>query len=162
MAFKKVELSEEEQKGSGGRKFQKFDAVGDKALALFVKTERGVANYADGPKDVTKYIFWNRTDGEFEVTPVMDLEQKLKKAMRPVEAEGFGMEAGKGHLVKMAFTHTQDVPNQPGKQKKIFDVQVDTTPDATFHKGAPPEVLFAKAGVQAKNQAPPVDDDIPF
>lgn len=161
MAFKKVELTEEEQRGNGGRKFVKFEAVGDKALALFVKTEKSVANYVDGPKDVTKYIFWNRTDGEFEVTPVTDLEQKLKKAMRPESDEGFGLEAGKGHLVKMVFTHTQDVPNQPNKQKKIFDVQVDTAPDAAFHKGAPPEVLFAKTGSQAKN-APPPEDDIPF
>lgn len=159
MAFKKVELTEEEQKGSGGRKFQKFDAPGDKALALFVRTEKGTANYGDGPKDVTKYIFWNRTEGEFEVTPSMDLEQKLKKATRAEADGGFGLEAGKGHLVKMTFTHTQDIPNSTNK-KKIFDVQVDTAPDAQFHKGAPAEVLFAKAG-GAKNPPPP-DDDVPF
>jgi hypothetical protein len=158
MAFKKVELTEEEQKGSGGRKFKKFDAVGDKALALFVKTARETANYADGPKDVTKYIFWNRTDGEFEVTPPMDLEQKLKKAMRPESEKGFGLEAGKGHLVKMVFTHVQDIPNSTNK-KKVFDVEVDTAPDVAFHKGAPPEVLHARNG---STPASDEDDDIPF
>lgn len=162
MAFKKVELTEEEQKGSGGRKFQKFEAVGDKALALFVKTEKGTANYATGPKEVTKWVFWNRTEGEFEVTPVMDLEQKLKKAMRPENDGGFGLEAGKGHLVKMVFAHTQDVPNQPNKQKKVFNLEVDTEPKPEFHKGAPSDVLFAMGNGSAKNQPPPEDDDIPF
>lgn len=160
MAFKKVELSEEEQKGGGGKKFKKFDAVGDKMLALFVRTEQDTANYPDGPKKVTKYIFYNRNDGEFEVTPSIDLEQKLKKAAKPTP-DGFGMEPGKGHLVKVVFTHVQDIPNSENK-KKIFSVEVDTTPDAQFHAGVPAEMLFAKAGAAKSANPPPPDDDIPF
>lgn len=160
MAFKTVELTEEEQKGNGGRKFKKFEAVGDKMLALFVKTEKATANYSDGPKEVTKYIFWNRTDGEFEVTPTTDLDKKLKKAMKPESDGGFGLAPGLGHLVKIAFASTLPIEGRADPMK-IFSVAVDTAPEAQFHAGAPAEVLSAKTGRQAKN-APPPEDDIPF
>ena len=161
MAFRKVVLTESEQKGAGGRKFKKFEAVGDKALALFVDTEEGTADYVDGPKKVTKYIFWNRTDGEFEVTPPMDLELKLKKAMKTEADGGFGLAPGPGHLVKMVFTHTQDIPNSTNK-KKIFDVEAETAPGAQFTAGAPASVLHAKNTAGGPRPPTPPEDDIPF
>lgn len=161
MAFKKVTLTEEEQKSGSGRKFQKFETAGDKALALYVGTVKETANYPDGPKDVVKYLFWNRSMGEFEVTPPMDLEQKLRKAQKSEQDGGFGLVAGMGHLVRMEFTHTQEIPNSSNR-KKIFDVQVDTAPDSQFLAGAPASALHAKSGQPTKNQPPPEDDDIPF
>lgn len=160
MAFKTVELDEDELKGGSGRKFKKFEKVGDKLLALFVKTEEGTANYSDGVKKVTKYIFWNRTEGEFEVTAPTDLDKKLKKAMKSESDGGFGLASGLGHLVKIAFASTLPIDGRTDPMK-IFSVAVDTAPEAQFHTGAPAEVLFAKGGRPAKNTPPP-EEDIPF
>ena len=158
MAFREVELSEEEKKG-GGRKFKKFSAIGDAVLALFVRTEEDTVNYSDGPKRVTKYIFWNRTDGEFEVTPDTDLAKKLKKAQRPESEGGFGMAEGLGHLVKAKFASTLDTGQ--ASPMKVYSLAVDTSPDPKFLTGTPSTVLFAKQSSRPDARPAP-DDDIPF
>lgn len=161
MAFKKIELTEEEMKSGGGRQWKKFEAIGDSALGFLVKTEKATANYKEGPKEITKWIFYGKLAGrpapeEFEVTPPTDLEQRLEKAEREQ-----GLRAGLGHLVKMTFTQTRDIEGRTDK-KKIFTVEVDTEfkpqnplpASVTWAKSKPAEVM--------KFEKPAPDDDIPF
>jgi len=157
MAFKRVELTEEEMKSGGGRQWKKFDAIGDSALGFLVKKEKATANYKDGPKEITKWIFYGKLAGrptpeEFEISPPTDLEQRLEKAEREQ-----GLLPGVGHLVKMSFTQTRPIEGRTDP-KKIFTVEVDTE-----YKPAnplPASVMWAKSS--SGTTKPPPEDDIPF
>ncbi len=162
MAFREVTLTEEEQKG-GGRQWKKFDAIGDTALGFLVKKENSTANYSDGPKQVTKWIFYGKLAGrpspeEFEITPTTDLEKKLKKAERVPEAGGFGLAEGLGHLVKMSFMSTIPIEGRSDPMK-VFTVAVDT--DFKPQNPLPASVVWAKKAGSAA-PTPAADDDIPF
>lgn len=161
MAFREVVLTEEEQKSGGGRKFKKFDAIGDKHIGLLVKIESQTKTFRaeEGPKTFDVYTFWNRTDGEFEVTPPTDLDKKLKKARRPESEGGYGLTPGAGHLVLMAFNSTLPIEGRTDPMK-IFALRVDTAPEAKILAGVPDSVLHAKkAGGTYGGGA---EDDIPF
>lgn len=158
MAFREVTLTEEEQKSGGGRQWKKFDAIGDTALGFLVKKEAAKANYADGPKDIIKWIFYGKLPGrpsaeEFEITPPMDLEKKLKKAERE-----FGLQEGMGHLVKMTFTSTLPIEGRSDPMK-IFTVATDT--EFKPQQPLPASVTWAKSRTNTA-PPPPTDDNIPF
>lgn len=173
MAWKTIELTEEEQKAGGGRPFKKFNAIGDEALGFFVKTEKKTANYKEGPKEEMIYIFYGqhadqngvKTTREFEITPPMDLKKKLEKAERPADGTpegGVGLAPGMGHLVKMKFTSTKAIEGRE-EPMKLFSIAVDT--EFKPQNPLPASVTWAKhAKSAAANTAPPpaADDDIPF
>lgn len=154
MAFKEVVLTEEEQKG--GAKFKKFEAVGDTIIAVLVRVEQVTKtfNASEGPKTFTKYLFYSKNDGEFEVSPApTDLERKLKKAMRAESDGGEGLEPGMGHLVKMKFTGTQDTGQT--SPMKLTSVAVDK--DFKPLTPLPASVVWAKQKTGSS-----YTDDIPF
>jgi hypothetical protein len=166
MAWKKVELTEDEKKAGSGRPFKKFAAIGDKALGFFVKTEKKTANYTDGPKEETVYVLYGEVVGqdgakstcEFEITPPTDLKKKLEKAQRAVSDDGAGLQAGMGHLVQMAYTSTLKVEGRSDPMK-IFGLAVDT--EFVAKSPLPASVVWAKS--RAPASSPPAgDDDIPF
>lgn len=162
MAWKTIELTEEEQKAGGGRPFKKFNAIGDEALGFYVKKEETTANYKDGPKKETVYVIYGKhvdqngvtSNREIEITPPQDLKKKLEKA----EREG-GLAPGMGHLIKMKFTSTKTIEGREDPMK-LFTVAVDT--DFKPTNPLPASVTWAKSA--AANTAPPpaADDDIPF
>lgn len=161
MAWKTVELTEEEQKAGGGRQWKKFEAIGDSAAGFFVKTEKTTANYTDGPKEVTKWIFYGKLPGrpsaeEFEITAPTDLEKKLKKAEREL-----GMVAGVGHLVKMTFTSTRQIEGRADPMK-VFTVAVDV--EFKTKEPLPASVTwFRNRGAEKSPRSTHVEeDDIPF
>jgi hypothetical protein len=170
MAWKKVELTEEEKKAGSGRPFKKFEAVGASALGFFVKTEPQTKTFnpAEGPKAITAYIFYGevvsqdgvKTTREYEVTPPYDLERQLKKAMRAESEGGYGLTAGMGHLVKMKRTGSQDTGQ--ASPMGLFELAVDI--EFKPAKPLPASVVWAKSS--ASNPPPPMsaqdDDDIPF
>lgn len=167
MAWKTVELTEEEQKAGGGRPFRKFNAIGDEILGFYVKKEKTTANYSNGPKEEMVYIFWGqhtdqhgvKSDREFEVTPPQDLKKKLEKAERSVSDGGLGLVAGFGHLVKMKFTSTKEIEGRT-EPMKICAVAVDT--EFVPKKALPASVTWAKSAAKPTQNAQTDEDDIPF
>ena len=142
MAWKDVELTEEEQQGSGARKFYKFAAIGDKMAGRFVKTQPSTGTYAKpGQLD---YVFRVKSaeTGAIEevlVTPPFDAALRLEKAtkanMMPV-----------GAAVLLTFVSTRNVGKE--HDQKIFSLKVDPTPGPSAPKPPPPKVSG--------------DDDMPF
>jgi len=163
VAWKTVELTEEEQKSGGGRPFRKFTAIGDTVLGFYVKKEKKTVTYREGepPKEETIYIVYGehvdqngvKSDREFEVTPPQDLKKKLEKA----EREG-GLAPGMGHLVKAKFSSTLAIEGRSDPMK-IFTFAFDT--EFTPKKSLPASVTWAKSGGGAPPK-PAADDDIPF
>lgn len=162
MAWKTIELTEEEQKAGGGRPFKKFTAIGDDALGFYVKKEKQTANYKDGPKEEMVYVFYGqiadqdgvKTTREFEVTPPQDLRKKLEKAEREA-----GLAPGMGHLVKMRFSSTLEIPGRTDPMK-LFTTAVDT--DFKPQQPLPASVTWAKSAEKRPQHAGGSDDDIPF
>ena len=160
MAWKTVELTEEEQKSGGGRPFKKFTAIGDTVLGFYVKKEKTTANYKDGPKEETVYIIYGehvdqngvKSDREFEVTPPQDLKKKLEKAERE------GLAPGMGHLIKAKFDTTLAIEGRSDPMK-LFTFAFDT--EFVPKKPLPASVTWAKSGGGAPRK-PAADDDIPF
>lgn len=148
MAFKPVELTEEERKALGG-KFWKPKAIGDKLLGFFVEYRRREHDFGDGhgPKTLHSYTFQNK-EGEITHDANPDLHAKLQKAMKPVSAGGMGLEPGKRHACAMTYTH--DVDTGQASKMKGFRLEVDTE----FGKSA--------ASPKPPPPPPPADDDIPF
>jgi hypothetical protein len=173
MAFRTVELTEEELQQSGKR-YEKFDAVGDRHRGVLVRivSQTKTFNAAEGPKTFDAYIFYGPKRGDakaplmFEISPLpTNLEQKMKKALRPVSEGGFGLAPGKGHFMDMNFTGTRAIEGQANPMK-IINLDVDT--EFKPQKPLPAEVVWAQgktppassgSGASAR---PPPDDDIPF
>lgn len=163
MAWKTVELTEEEQKSGGGRPFKKFNAIGDTVLGFYVKKEKTTANYKDGPKEETVYIIYGehvdqngvKSDREFEVTPPQDLKKKLEKA----EREG-GLAPGMGHLIKAKFASTLAIEGRSDPMK-LFALAFDT--EFVPKKALPASVTWAKSAAKPqKEHSKLLEDDIPF
>lgn len=171
MAFRQVELSEEEIQQSGKR-FEKFEAIGDTVTGVLVKRENVTKTFKaeEGPKTFDAYTFYGPKRGDskaplmFEISPLpFDLERKMKKALRPVADGGMGLKPGKGHLVQMKFSSTQDTGQ--ASPMKVFTLAVDT--EFKPQKPLPADVVWAvKSGstssAGAAQSKPPPDDDIPF
>jgi hypothetical protein len=168
VAWKTIELTEEEQKAGGGRPFRKFNAIGDDALGFYVKKETKTVNYKDGPKEEAIYIFYGqiadqhgvKSTREFEVTPPQDLRKKLEKAERPADGTpegGAGLAPGMGHLVKMKFSSTKQIEGRDDPMK-LFTVATDT--EFKPQQPLPASVTWAKSNAPASKPAP--EDDIPF
>lgn len=160
MAWKTIELTEEEQKTGGGRPFRKFNAIGDDALGFYVKKETKTVNYSTGAKEETIYIFYGqiadqhgvKSTREFEITPPQDLRKKLEKAEREE-----GLAPGMGHLVKMKFSSTLKIEGRDDPMK-LFAVACDT--EFKPQQPLPASVTWAKSG--GAPPKPAADDDIPF
>lgn len=155
MAFKKVELSDEEMK-SGGRAFEKFSAIGDSHLGVYQFTEKQTKDFPDGKKTITVHVMWRpanpakpeQREGDFEITGTYHLDKCIEKARNEL-----GLKERAGHLVKMKWESNRDTGQS--SPMKVFDVQVDTdypqNPKATL----PP-------GLKGGANPPPPNDDIPF
>lgn len=179
MAFRQVELTEEELQQSGKR-YEKFDAVGDNPRGVLVKIVPTTKTFKaeEGPKTFDTYHFYGPKRGDakaplhFEIGPLpFDLERKMKKALRPVSEGGFGLQPGVGHFVDMKFTGTLAIEGQSNPMK-VIALAVDT--EFKPQKPLPADVLWAKGKAQTRtsggtqaggSSAPPppaADDDIPF
>jgi hypothetical protein len=172
MAFRQVELTEEEMQQSGKR-YEKFDAIGDTVTGVLVKKESVTKTFKveEGPKTFDAYHFYGPKRGDakaplhFEISPLpYDLDRKMKKAMRPVAEGGMGLEPGKGHLVQMKFSSTLLIEGQANPMK-VITLAVDT--EFKPQKPLPADVVWAKD--KRQTSAPPpagaqpdYDDDIPF
>lgn len=164
MAWKTIELTEEEQKVGGGRPFRKFNAIGDEALGFYVKKEKKSVSYRAGeaPKEETIYVFYGqhadqngvKTTREFEITPPTDLKKKLEKAEREA-----GLAPGMGHLVKMKFTSTLAIEGREDPMK-LFTLAVDTEFKPQNPLSA--SVTWAKSTQKVGAAETPGLDDIPF
>lgn len=153
MAFREVVLTDEEMK-SGGRKFKKFDAIGDRHIGILLAVERTTKTFRpeEGAKTFNTYVFWNKVDGEFEISPApTDLDKRLTKAMRPGSEGGQGLAPAKNHLVRMAFVSTTDTGQS--SPMKVFKLEVDT-------EFVPPAgSMPPKSG---QRPTPSLDEDVPF
>jgi hypothetical protein len=168
MAFREVVLTDEEMK-SGGRKFKKFEAIGDKHFGFFIGFETQRKDFYDGKgeRELELLVFWTRQDGEFEITPPDSLVKGIRKAMLPESQGGMGLRERAGHVVRMAFKSTKDV----GKQNpmKLIGVEVDTSPTLPPGFAFPPNVKASSPPARTSSgfdYGPPSgsnrDDDIPF
>lgn len=138
MAFREVELTEEERAAMGTR-YKKFEAIGDRIAGLFVSVQDRQGKF--GPETV--YTFRTKNEqGQVEDIALSsggntDAAIKLSKAgLKP------------GNKVIVAFTGTRDV----GKTSpmKLFKVQVDDS------------VTPLPSVSAAKPAAPKPADDTPF
>lgn len=141
MAFKEVELTEEER-ASAGAKFFKFEAIGAKLTGRFVRTQPQTGQYAKA--GAVDYVFRTKEPSgaivEVVLNPPADLSLKLKKAaLTP------------GRAVAMTYERDLDV----GKESpmKIIKLLVDDTPMKPAPAAAPPK---------APPPAPAPEDDIDF
>lgn len=169
MAFRQVELTEEELK-AGGRKFKKFEAIGDKITAFFIGWETQEKDFKQGRglETVEGLVFWSKQEGEFEISPAPDsLKKSINKAMRAESDGGVGLKERAGHVVKMHFKATRDTGQT--HPAKIIAIEVDTTPAIpagfVFPRGVKDAAPAStgSASRQQNNAPPPVaDDDIPF
>lgn len=174
MAFRQVELTEEELQQSGKR-YEKFDAIGDNPRGVLVKVETRTKTFdpAEGPKTFDAYTFYGPKRGDpkaplmFEISPLpFDLDRKMKKAMKPESEGGLGLTPGMGHFVDMKFVSTLApsggaTPN--ANPMKVITLNVDT--EFKPQKPLPADVVWAKGkapmgGSQSASNA--ADDDIPF
>jgi hypothetical protein len=137
MAFKEIELTEEE-KAALGSDFYKFTAIGQKLVGKFVRTQAQSGQFAKA--HLIDYVFKMKNEAgavvEAVLNPPTDLGQKLKKAaLKP------------GHAVMITYASDLDV----GKESpmKIFKVLVDDSPAAGAAAKPPPP-------------PPPSDDDLNF
>lgn len=138
MAFRDVELTEEERAALGA-KFKKFDAIGDRVGGLFVKREERNGRYGK------ETVYTIRTKNEAGVIEDISISSGGNSdAVLKLEKAGLKQ----GNKVIVAFTGTRDV----GKQHpmKLFKVQVDDSVTPLPPLSAP------------KPASPKPTDDIPF
>lgn len=124
MAYKEIELTEEER-AAAGAKFFKFGAIGDKLVGRFIRTQPTTGTYAKAGQ--LDYVFRTKA-GDVSLSPPADAALKLKKAnLKP------------GNAVMISYERDQDV----GKESlmKVFRVLVDDSPAvAKKPEPAPPPV----------------------
>lgn len=165
MAFKKVELDEEDMKSSG-RAFEKFSAIGDKRSGVWLRTEKQTKTFnpAEGPKTVNVHILWwpggARVPGgevrpaeDYEITGYWGLDAAIEKAKKPESEGGLGLKDDAGHLVRL--TYAKDLPTAKGAAR-MFTVEADTEYPTNPKAKLPPGF---KGGAKP---AAPDEDDIPF
>jgi hypothetical protein len=135
MAFREIELTEEERAALGA-KFFKFDAIGDRLVGRFLRSEERDGKFGRE----TLYHFKRKTEaGQIEEVALSsggnsDAIQKLRKAaIKP------------GVAVMVTFTATLDVGK--ANPMKMFKVLVDDSPAATPTPAPKPK---------------PADDDLNF
>lgn len=126
MAFREVDLTEEERAAMQGAYF-KFNAIGDRLMGRFLSTRPSTGTYAKpGQLD---YVFRhkNAETGAIEdvtLTPPADLVAKLKKA---------GLKPG----WKVSITYASDLDVGKESPMKIFKLLVDDSPAAAPAPAAP-------------------------
>jgi hypothetical protein len=142
---------------SGGRAFERFEAIGDSHLGVYQFTEKQEKTFPDGKKTITVHVFWRpanpakpeKKEGDFEITGAYHLDKCIEKAKKDL-----GLQERAGHLVKSTWVSNRDTGQ--ASPMKVFDVQVDTDYPSNPKAKLPPNL---KTG--GTNQLPP-DDDIPF
>ncbi len=141
MAFREVELTEEERAAMSGAYF-KFSAIGDRLVGRFISTRPSTGTYSK-PGQLDYIIRHKNAEGAIEdvtLTPPADLAAKLKKAqLKP------------GWKVSITYASDHDV----GKESpmKVFKLLVD---DSDPPKAATP------APAPAPKPKAPAPDDIDF
>lgn len=124
MAFKKIELTEEEQAASNAN-FHKFDQPGDKFSGVFLSVTEEDGKY--GKRKNYKFRTRNAEGAIVEevITPPTDLDRKMNKVQwKP------------GYRVQITYTHNQDTGK--ATPMKIFDFLVDDAPAAKAAPKPPP------------------------
>lgn len=126
MAFEEVQLTEEEKAGLSA-KFVKFDAIGDKFVGRFVRTQPATGKYSK--QGDLGYVFRAKdTHGvvaEWTLEPNAGLAAQLKKAaLQP------------NYAVRITFNGEQDT----GKESplKLFKVEVDRVVSTAAAPPPPP------------------------
>lgn len=161
MAFKKVELDEEDL-SSGGRAFERFNAIGENHLGVWLRTEQQTKTFRQGEpaKTVNIHVFWrpanpakpDKPEGEFEITGSWGMDKAIEKAKKAVNEGGLGLRDNAGHLVRL--TYTKNLPTNNG-DARLFTVEADTEYPSNPKAKLPP-------GFKGGANAAPPDDDIPF
>lgn len=145
MAFREVELTEEERAAMSGAYF-KFNAIGDRIVGRFISTRPSTGTFAKpGQLDYT-IRHKNAETGAIEdvtLTPPADLAAKLKKAqLKP----GW----------KVSITYSSDVDVGKESPMKVFKLLVDDSDAPAAAKPAAPPAPAPKP------KPAPAPDDIDF
>lgn len=131
MAFKEVELTEEE-KAAMSQSFFKFENIGDKLAGRFVKTVPASGKFAK-PNQVDYVFKIKNTEGVVVETTMggnADAAMKLKKAIEKGDLKP-------GYAVLITYIADLDVGKEnPMKQ---FKVLVDDTPPKNAAPPPPPQ-----------------------
>lgn len=142
MAFREVDLTEEERAALSGS-FFKFNAIGDRLAGKFLSTRPSTGTYAK-PGQLDYTFRHKNAEGVIEdvtLTPPADLAAKLKKA---------ALQPG----WKVSITYTSDLPTGKESPMKVFKLLVDDSPAAAPAAAAPPPKPQPKPA--------PSPDDIDF
>jgi len=134
MAFREVELSEEER-AAMSQKFFKFNAIGDRLAGVFVSSRMASGKFGEQ----REYLFRTK-DGQVALTPPTDAAKKLEK---------IGLKPG----WKVLITYDQDI--DVGKEKPMKHFKV------LFEESIAPPAAPAPAPAAAP-KAPAGAEDIPF
>lgn len=148
MAFKKVELTKEEEEALKGGNYFKFTAVGQKMLGRFVRTQPQTGQFAkQGQLD---YVFRANVAHEDGTKAVEEVVVNTNKQLNAQLAK-CGLKPG--YAVKITFVSELDVGQQ--SKMKVYEVEYDDAPPAG--KAAPPPPPPPKPAAAAAE-----DDDVPF
>lgn len=143
MAFREVDLTEEERAALSGT-FFKFNAIGDRLLGRFIGTRPSTGTYAK-PGQLDYTFRHKNAEGVVEdvtLTPPADLALKLKKA---------ALQPG----WKVSITYASEVDTGKESKMKVFKLLVDDSDGAAAApKAAPPP--------PAPKPKAPAADDIDF
>lgn len=148
MAFKEVELTEEEKQAmTSGGSFFKFNAIGDRIAGVFLRTQPRTGQYAKTGQ--LTYVF-KAKNAEGQVVellcdPPTDAAARLKKAQELKDGDALKLVPGKKMI--LTYVSNQDV----GKESpmKIFKLQVDDAPPSS-------------TAAAPKPPPKPAEDDIDF
>lgn len=147
MAWKKVELSKEEEDALQGGNFFKFSGIGSKMLGRYVRSQKQTGQFAKADRE--DWIFRakvKKEDGseaveEVSVNPTKKLQATLKKANLKV-----------GTAVKITLVAEIEI-GMPNKMPE-YDVETDDSPV--------PAGAAAKPPPPPPPPAAPASDDVPF
>lgn len=141
MAFKKIEIPEDE---GGGRAFFKFNAIGDRLAGVFLSYSiSNAGNYGPKPEYVFRIKGPDGQPQEVALNPPTRLAMALEKA-----------QLKKGHKVIAVLTGEKDVGK--GSPMKLFEVMVDDSPSAAPAQAAAPAPAAAP---KPKPPPPPAGDE---
>ena len=141
MAFKKVELTKEEEEALKGGNFFKF-VVGTKLLGRFIKTQEQTGQFKKA--GCLDYVFRAQVTQEDGSKVVEEVVVNTGKTLSAQLAKA-GLKPG--YAVKITCTSEVDI-GQPNKMK-VYEVEYDDAPPTGKAPPPPPP-------------KPAAEDDIPF
>lgn len=170
MGWKKVDESPAPS-GGGFMRSVKFETIGQKYLGRVLRTQKSIAKYKDGDKEVTEYVFRGKLPNpqtgatelvEFCLVPPYNLADRLERAEKAGDLV-------LGTLCEMHYSGTRPITGRQDPMK-IVDLQVDNDGLPEFkpleHRPLPaPKPQSNQDAYErehARNRGPVDDDDIPF